>query len=264
MGGAIIMKKRTFVLGVLGGVALGGVALYYIGKKERENQEANEKHLVTLDANQYTSSQEEQLRNNIVEDKNSMFYQDQSLKNQQVKQQVAQLEASDDLNNPLLSDDVLYNSEKELPRRSTVQVALPKPIKKDRLSQDNQQWLNDMLDTNDRIIDQLIGLYPHLNREFILKAITYCQTISNEYKQYEYITITYQLSFYNELDFTLFSHDMYQLNYVVKPEKQKNVYSVEIIEPLKYTKIMSDLLSIANMTYARGGKLIEFGVSVND
>lgn len=259
------MKKSTFILASLGGLALGATALYYIGKKENEKKQEEEKAtFVTLDSSHYVTQQQTKLNNEVVNDKNSLLYQDETLKNQQVKQQVAALQESDDVDVPLYSDDALYDSQKELPRRSTLQVENKINKEDNRISKDNQNWIMNMLNNNDQIIGQLASLYPYLTRNFILRAITYCQTIVHDYSDKDYLTIIYKFYFDKELDYIMFQEDMYQSNYIVKPLQTPKQYCIEILEPLKYTKIMADLLSMANACYLRSGKMIEFGVRVDD
>ena len=129
-----------------------------------------------------------------------------------------------------------------------------------RMSIDEDQQDSTMDQDDQRIVDELQSVYSHLSRGFIVESISKCERFAKDFADRAVVTIKYHIAFDTTNDQLAFDQTIKSLGYTSEQGLLEDQMSVKSVITLKYVKLLSDVLTVANQVSACHGHLLGYEV----
>ena len=129
-----------------------------------------------------------------------------------------------------------------------------------RMSIDEDQQDPTMDQDDQRIVDELQSVYSHLSRGFIVESIGKCERFAKDFADRAVVTIKYHIAFDTTNDQLAFDQTIKSLGYTSEQGLLEDQMSVKSVITLKYVKLLSDVLTVANQVSACHGHLLGYEV----
>lgn len=129
-----------------------------------------------------------------------------------------------------------------------------------RMSIDEDQQDSTMDQDDQRIVDELQSVYSHLSRGFIVESIGKCERFAKDFADRAVVTIKYHIAFDTTNDQLAFDQTIKSLGYTSEQGLLEDQMSVKSVITLKYVKLLSDVLTVANQVNACNGHLLGYEV----
>ena len=129
-----------------------------------------------------------------------------------------------------------------------------------RMSIDEDQQDSTMDQDDQRIVDELQSVYSHLSRGFIVESIGKCERFAKDFADRAVVTIKYHIAFDTTNDQLAFDQTIKSLGYTSEQGLLEDQMSVKSVITLKYVKLLSDVLTVANQVSACHGHLLGYEV----
>lgn len=129
-----------------------------------------------------------------------------------------------------------------------------------RMSIDEDQQDSTMDQDDQRIVDELQSVYSHLSRGFIVESISKCERFAKDFADRAVVTIKYHIAFDTTNDQLAFDQTIKSLGYTSEQGLLEDQMSVKSVITLKYVKLLSDVLTVANQVSACNGHLLGYEV----
>ena len=129
-----------------------------------------------------------------------------------------------------------------------------------RMSIDEDQQDSTMDQDDQRIVDELQSVYSHLSRGFIVESIGKCERFAKDFADRAVVTIKYHIAFDTTNDQLAFDQTIKSLGYTSEQGLLEDQMSVKSVITLKYVKLLSDVLTVANQVSACNGHLLGYEV----
>ena len=132
-------------------------------------------------------------------------------------------------------------------------------VKRMSIDQDSEDGLT-MEGEDARIVDELQSVYAHLSRGFIVESISKCERFAKDFSDRAVVTIKYHISFDSTNDQLAFDQTIKSLGYTSEQGLLEDQMTVKSVITLKYVKLLSDVLTVANQVNACNGHLLGYEV----
>ena len=134
-------------------------------------------------------------------------------------------------------------------------------VKRMSIDEDQRDQQDPTMDQDDqRIVDELQSVYSHLSRGFIVESIGKCERFAKDFADRAVVTIKYHIAFDTTNDQLAFDQTIKSLGYTSEQGLLEDQMSVKSVITLKYVKLLSDVLTVANQVSACNGHLLGYEV----
>ncbi len=223
------MKKTGWIITGIASVSAAAATVYVLNKVKKHRQSEQEQHLIHL--------------------------------NEQLDAPLSAMETMDEedktIHTIVQDDDQTIDISSSDPIERNAQIM--REVKRMSIDQDSEDGLT-MEGEDARIVDELQSVYAHLSRGFIVESISKCERFAKDFSDRAVVTIKYHISFDSTNDQLAFDQTIKSLGYTSEQGLLEDQMTVKSVITLKYVKLLSDVLTVANQVNACNGHLLGYEV----